>query len=161
MCAHGTWDGMDRSRSLTNRGLRAVRRHRLGVFTGRSGSAITGASRATMPVRSSSKACGGEGHYLLLKNFRALSCEIGTPWKHGPASGFPYWYEGEPVRVIVCVKNPYAWLDPPGLPRGVSGYSATRRSHPTLSRSPGRGRRGASRSPAATRAQEPGDALSS
>ncbi len=49
---------------------------------------------------------------LMLQNFEATSLEIGHEWKHGRISDAhrDWIHEGQPVRLIICVKNPYAWL---------------------------------------------------
>jgi hypothetical protein len=48
----------------------------------------------------------------MLQNFEATSLEIGHEWKHGYISDqHRDWnQDGQPVRLIICVKNPYAWL---------------------------------------------------
>ncbi len=50
--------------------------------------------------------------WLLLHNFEAVSLEVGNEWKHGAiASEHQNWIcDGEHVRLIICIKNPYAWL---------------------------------------------------
>ena len=49
---------------------------------------------------------------LLMRNYEVESLERGGEWKHGHiAEAHRDWiHNGEPVRLIICVKNPYAWL---------------------------------------------------
>jgi hypothetical protein len=49
---------------------------------------------------------------LMLQNFEVASLEKQNEWKHGPISEkHRDWVkDGQPVRLIICVKNPYAWL---------------------------------------------------
>lgn len=49
--------------------------------------------------------------HLLTKNYRVVPTESGGQWKHGCVRHFPWQQDGEPVRVIICVKHPLAWLD--------------------------------------------------
>lgn len=50
--------------------------------------------------------------WLMLHNFHVVSLEMGNEWKHGVISvDHQNWiYNGEHVRLIICVKNPYSWL---------------------------------------------------
>src|SRR5205085_704151 len=48
---------------------------------------------------------------LLGRNFNTISCESGTEWKHGKVADPARTLHGELLRFILCVKNPYAWLD--------------------------------------------------
>ena len=47
---------------------------------------------------------------LLERNFRVLSLEPRTEWKHGPVGKVQRTWQGQAVRYVVCVRNPYAWL---------------------------------------------------
>jgi hypothetical protein len=49
---------------------------------------------------------------LLLQAFEVASLETGHEWKHGyiSAEHRGWMHDGQPVRLIICVKNPYAWL---------------------------------------------------
>lgn len=49
---------------------------------------------------------------LILENFKAISLEHGNEWKHGYISdNHRSWTEdGQPVRLVICIKNPYSWL---------------------------------------------------
>ena len=49
--------------------------------------------------------------HLLKLNFLVQPTEAGGHWKHGPARGFPWEFEGHAVRLVICVKDPLAWLD--------------------------------------------------
>jgi len=47
----------------------------------------------------------------LRQNFYAKSVEVGREWKHGPilASGRDL-IDGHPICIVVCVRDPWAWL---------------------------------------------------
>lgn len=50
-------------------------------------------------------------HWLARRNFLLYSAERGRPWKHGPLKRFPDTdKDGKDVRLIICVKDVYAWL---------------------------------------------------
>ncbi|MEM1353917.1 MAG: hypothetical protein AAGH88_03435, partial [Planctomycetota bacterium] len=48
--------------------------------------------------------------YLLSKNFDVSSCESSGEWKHGLCGSTHSLIDGQPLRYILCVKNPYAWI---------------------------------------------------
>jgi len=59
---------------------------------------------------------------LLEHNFHVRYVpEVETGWKHGPLRLKGGLWKGEPVRFVLCVKNPYAWA--------LSCYHFFRRSH--------------------------------
>jgi hypothetical protein len=47
---------------------------------------------------------------LLEKNFLVESIEKSTEWKHGPVEEPHRRWHGVPVRFVICVKHPHAWL---------------------------------------------------
>ncbi|HEY8750122.1 MAG TPA: sulfotransferase domain-containing protein [Tepidisphaeraceae bacterium] len=47
---------------------------------------------------------------LLERNFHVQSLEPWTEWKHGPVRQPGLVWEGQAVRFILCVRDPYAWL---------------------------------------------------
>jgi len=47
---------------------------------------------------------------LILANFRVTSLEGKLEWKHGPIQTPEACFDGEPVRRVLCVRDPYAWL---------------------------------------------------
>lgn len=47
---------------------------------------------------------------LLTTNLDVRSTEKGTEWKHGFCKQFPRKHDGDDVKLMVCLKDPYAWL---------------------------------------------------
>jgi hypothetical protein len=57
---------------------------------------------------------------LLMDNFDVLSCERGLEWKHGPILSVDRHVDGRRMRLVVCVRDPLAWL--PACRRYFHGY---------------------------------------
>jgi hypothetical protein len=56
------------------------------------------------------RTCTNITRKLILNNFRVRSMEIGAEWKHGPVKEvFSRTVDGEPIRMVFMVKDPYAW----------------------------------------------------
>lgn len=47
---------------------------------------------------------------LLTRNLDIASAEKGNPWKHGTVGDFPKEHKGSPLHLVICYKDPYAWL---------------------------------------------------
>lgn len=57
------------------------------------------------------RTCTNLVRYALIRNFHVASLERGMEWKHGFIKKVDTLKRNdEPVRVVVCVRNPYAWL---------------------------------------------------
>ncbi len=54
------------------------------------------------------RTCTNLVQHLIESNFNARSLEIGGPWKHGKIPSD--WIAEKRIKLIVCHKNPYAWL---------------------------------------------------
>jgi hypothetical protein len=85
--------------------------HVASAFGETTGSNITGGCVAAFKMFGLQRTCTNVVRRALLDNFESESLEEGAEWRHGPI-GEIAWRErrGQLARVVVCVRNPYAWL---------------------------------------------------
>lgn len=48
--------------------------------------------------------------YAISHYFVAFQCTRGYGWKHGLVRAFTRFWDGEPIRLVFCIRNPWAWL---------------------------------------------------